>query len=116
MSIEQIRDIMTPEQAADYLQVNRETVYRYIREGKLVASQLGRTYRIPRRSLDILLWATRTRKDVTLRDYTGTQVDEFVEADRLDEQAREIAERFTKSVGKRSDYPSGERHSDSANS
>ena len=49
--IEQIREVMTPEQAADYLQVNRETIYRYIREGKLVASKLGRTYRLPKRSL-----------------------------------------------------------------
>ena len=47
--IEQIREVMTPEQAADYLQVNRETVYRYIREGKLVASRLGRAYRLPKR-------------------------------------------------------------------
>ncbi len=45
---EQIRDVLTPEQAADYLQVNRETIYRYIREGKLVASKLGRTYRVPK--------------------------------------------------------------------
>jgi excisionase family DNA binding protein len=46
--MDRVRDVMTPEQAADYLQVNRETVYRYIREGRLVASMLGRAYRIPR--------------------------------------------------------------------
>ena len=39
--MENIREILTPEQAADYLQINRETVYRYIRSGKLVASPLG---------------------------------------------------------------------------
>jgi len=37
-------EIMTPEQAAEYLQVSRETVYRYIRQGKLAASRLGRSY------------------------------------------------------------------------
>ena len=55
------REIFTTEQAAEYLQVNRETVYRYIRQGKLVASKLGRNYRLPKRSLDLFLWATRTR-------------------------------------------------------
>ena len=92
---EQLRDVMTPEQAADYLQVNRETIYRYIREGKLVASKLGRTYRIPKRSLDLLLWETRTRADVNLREYTGAEIAEFMEADRLDAEEREVAGRFT---------------------
>ncbi|KKK66328.1 hypothetical protein LCGC14_2965220, partial [marine sediment metagenome] len=43
--MEQTREVLTPEQAAEYLQVNRETIYRYIRQGKLAASKLGRTYR-----------------------------------------------------------------------
>src|SRR3989304_9256433 len=88
------REIYTPEQAAEYLQVERETIYRYIRQGKLVASKLGRTYRIPRGSIDLLLWATRTREDITLREYTGREVAEFIRADELDEEAQEIAKRF----------------------
>ena len=92
--MEQKRDIFTPEQAAEYLQVERETIYRYIRQGKLVASRLGRTYRIPRGSIDLLLWATRTREDITLREYTGREVAEFIRADELDEEAQEIAKRF----------------------
>ncbi len=99
---EQTRKIMTPEQAADYLQVNRETIYRYIREGKLVASKLGRTYRIPKPSLDLLLWATRTRSDVTLRQYTGEEIAGFLKADQLDEEAKRIAERFMKASPPRS--------------
>ena len=91
---EQIREVMTPEQAADYLQVNRETVYRYIREGKLVASRLGRAYRLPKRSLDLLLWATRTREDITLREYTGAEIAGFIEADQVDEETQEIFTRF----------------------
>ncbi len=94
MRSERDPEILTPEQAADYLQVNRETVYRYIRSGQLVASRLGRAYRIPRRSLDLLLWATRTRQDVPVRDYTGQEVAEFVRADQLDASAREVAGRF----------------------
>ena len=91
---EQIRDVLTPEQAADYLQVNRETIYRYIREGKLMASKLGRTYRVPKRSLELLLWATRTREDISLCEYTGAEIAEFMDADRLDAEAQEIAGRF----------------------
>ena len=97
-AIERTREIMTPEQAARYLQVNRETVYRYIREGKLVASKLGRTYRIPKTSLDLLLWATRTRQDISLREYTSSEVAQFIRADELDDEAREIARRFSKDV------------------
>jgi excisionase family DNA binding protein len=95
--VERFPDVLTPEQAADYLQVNRETIYRYIRGGQLVASKLGRAYRIPRRSLDLLLWSTRTRPDVSLREYSGDEIAAFLQADQLDETARAIAERFTSS-------------------
>jgi len=92
--MEQKREIFMPEQAANYLQVDRETIYRYIRQGKLVASRLGRKYRIPKGSIDLLLWATRTREDITLREYTGSEIATFIRSDELDEEAREIAERF----------------------
>src|SRR5439155_25268544 len=101
MNIERTREVMTPDQAADYLQVNRETVYRYIREGKLTASKLGRAYRIPKTSLDLLLWATRTRSDVTLREYTGQQVKQFLKDDHLDDEAQKIAERFLEGTSHR---------------
>lgn len=44
--MEATKEIMTPEQVAEYLQLNKDTVYRYIREGKLIASRLGRSYRV----------------------------------------------------------------------
>jgi excisionase family DNA binding protein len=66
--MDQARDIFTPEQAAAYLQVSRETIYRYIRDGRLIASRLGRAYRIPCKSIERLLWSTRTRDDIVLRD------------------------------------------------
>jgi excisionase family DNA binding protein len=55
-----VKEIMTPEQVADYLQLSKDTVYRYIREGKLTASRLGRNYRIPRENVDLFLLATST--------------------------------------------------------
>jgi excisionase family DNA binding protein len=93
--LNQTPEILTPEQAAAYLQIDRETVYRYIRDGKLVASKLGRAYRIPKRSIDLLLWATRTRPDLTLREYTGTEIAEFLEADVVDEEAQTIIQQIT---------------------
>lgn len=55
-----IKEIMTPEQVAEYLQLNKDTVYRYIREGKLIASRLGRNYRILKENVDLFLLATST--------------------------------------------------------
>ena len=58
--MEAVKEVMTPEQVADYLQLSKDTVYRYIREGKLTASRLGRNYRVPRENVDLFLLATST--------------------------------------------------------
>lgn len=92
--MEPLRDILTPEQAARYLQVDRETIYRYIRQGKLVASRLGRAYRIPKTSLDRLLFTSRTRQVITLREYTGAEVADFVQADRLGKAEQAVIARW----------------------
>jgi excisionase family DNA binding protein len=86
-------EIMTPEQAAEYLQVSRETLYRYIRQGKLVASRLGRSYRVPKRNLDLLLWESRTT-EIPLRQYSREEVEVFLREDELDAKAAQIAQRF----------------------
>jgi len=88
------RDALTAQQAAGSLQVSRATIYRYIRSGKLVASKLGRTYRMPKRSVELLLWATRTRQDIILREYSGTEIRGFMKADQLDENAQQIVDLF----------------------
>lgn len=41
-------DWLTPDEAADLLRVNRETIYNQIRRGALPATRMGRVYRIPR--------------------------------------------------------------------
>jgi excisionase family DNA binding protein len=89
-------EIMTPEQAAEYLQVSRETVYRYIRQGKLIASQLGRSYRVPKRNLDLLLWESRTQQ-IPLRQFTPEEVEAFLQEDVLDDKQVQIAQRFLSS-------------------
>lgn len=106
--MERTREIFTPDQAADYLQINRETVYRYIKTGRLVASKLGRSYRIPRRSLDLLLWSTRTQPALPLREFTTEEVVQFIRDDQMDQDTRTIADRFLESVerkGRRSSEP-----------
>jgi excisionase family DNA binding protein len=84
-SMEQQPEIMTPDQAAAYLQVSRDTIYRYIRFGKLAASRLGRSYRIPKRNLDLLLWESRTQ-EMPLREYTPAEIAAFLQEDQLDAQ------------------------------
>ena len=84
---------MTPEQAAEYLQVSRETIYRYIRQGKLAASRLGRSYRVQKRHLDLVLWENRTNQ-LPLRQYTPGEVEAFLRDDALGPEATRIAKRF----------------------
>lgn len=51
--------MMTVAQVADYLQLNRLTVYRYIRDGRLPAARIGKVYRILREDVDGFLEARR---------------------------------------------------------
>jgi excisionase family DNA binding protein len=53
------REILTVEQAADFLQVHKITVYRYIREGLLPAVKLGKMYRLFSRDVEAFLHAMR---------------------------------------------------------
>ena len=92
------RDIMTAVQAAEYLQVDRETIYRYIRQGRLVASRLGRGYRIHRRNLDRLMIANRTRSDIPLRVYDADAIAEFLERDRIDPETESSIREFERLV------------------
>ncbi len=54
-------EVMTPEQAAAYLQINRETLYRYIRGGRIAASKIGRSWRLRKADLDRFLEENRYR-------------------------------------------------------
>src|SRR5579872_5301374 len=59
-----MREIMTPEQVAEYLQLNTDTVYRSIRHNQLAATQIGRTYRIPKEDVETFLLTHSTRSRV----------------------------------------------------
>src|SRR5947199_9838630 len=59
-----MRDVLTPEQVAEYLQLNTDTVYRLIREERLAASRIGRTYRIPKEDVEQFLLVNSSRSAV----------------------------------------------------
>lgn len=59
-----MREIMTPEQVAEYLQLNTDTVYRLIRNQQLAASKIGRAYRIPKEDVEAFLLSHSTRPQV----------------------------------------------------
>jgi excisionase family DNA binding protein len=45
-------DYYTPEQVAEKLQISVRTVWKYIREGQMPASKIGRGYRISEEQLE----------------------------------------------------------------
>ena len=59
-----LHEMLTPEQVAEYLQLNTDTIYRLIRQNQLVASQIGRAYRIPRADLEKYLLAHSNHSQV----------------------------------------------------
>jgi excisionase family DNA binding protein len=59
-----MREVMTPEQVADYLQLNTDTVYRLIRGKQLAASRIGRSYRIPKEDVETFLLSHSSRPQV----------------------------------------------------
>ena len=72
-----MRDVMTPEQVADYLQLNTDTVYRLIRDHQLAASKIGRAYRIPKEDVETFLLSHSSRPQV--RDALTKRVAEIGE-------------------------------------
>lgn len=57
------QDVMTVEQAAEFLQTSRDTILRKARAGTLPAAKLGREWRFRRTDLDAWLAAGGDRYD-----------------------------------------------------
>jgi len=96
-----MQDIMTPEQVADYLQLNTDTIYRLIRSRKLPAAKIGRSYRIPKEDLEDFLAASNSRsalREVLFRRFMkiadnnpGLNSDDVLgELERMDEEKRQV--------------------------
>ncbi len=54
-SADEMPEVMTVRQAAEYLQVNEQVLYRYVREGKVPSVRMGATIRFKRSILDAWL-------------------------------------------------------------
>lgn len=52
--MQQIAKTYTPEQVAEILQLNKNTVYALINRGEIIAKKLGKVYRIPATSLSFV--------------------------------------------------------------
>ena len=59
-----MQDIMTPEQVADFLQMSPDTIYRLIKQHKLGAARIGRSYRIPREDVELFITTNSNRSQV----------------------------------------------------
>jgi excisionase family DNA binding protein len=97
-----MRDIMTPEQVADLLQLNTATVYRLIRDKKLAAAKIGRAYRIRRADVEAFLLANSTTPELrdalfarvmAIGERIGKQFPDLSSDDLLEELERADAER-----------------------
>ncbi len=58
-------NLLTPEQVAGILQVHVLTIYSYIRQGKLDAVRLGRSYRIIPKDLTDFIESNRIKSQQT---------------------------------------------------
>lgn len=84
------REILTPEQVAEHLQVQQRTVQDWLRSGTLPGMKLGRLWRIRREDLEGFLKLRRITAPVAdadrapLRDYDDGEIAEMLRLDRLD--------------------------------
>ena len=49
---EQLRDVLTIEQAAEYLQISQSTLYKEAQKGKIPCQKIGRRWRFSRLALE----------------------------------------------------------------
>ncbi len=65
--MDRTKRLLTPGEVAEILQVHTLTVYGYIKNGRLDAVRLGRTYRILPDDLDRFIESNRTRTPAACR-------------------------------------------------
>lgn len=63
------KQLLTPEQVSEILQVHILTVYDYIRSGRLNAVRLGRNYRVMLTDLNLFLEANRVKVFIKLENW-----------------------------------------------
>ena len=58
-----MQKLYTPQEIAEILRINEQTVLRFIREGKIKAVKAGRAYRISERALEDYLGLSTAKVD-----------------------------------------------------
>lgn len=101
MIAQPLPEVLTPEQVADYLQVEPGIVRELIRDEQLIASRIGDDYRVQRRHVDLLLWTTQNKPDFPLREYTDEEIEAFLKEDELNDETKAIVESFTRMMDAR---------------
>lgn len=91
-------EILTVEQTAALLQVSKETVYRHIRDGLLIASRIGRGYRVPRSQVYHLLRASQVPPGFEPREFTDDEIEAFLKEDEITPEEREIVQRMVENA------------------
>jgi len=61
--VAELRDLMTPKQVAEYLQLHVMTIYRYINKGRIPAVKIGSQYRIKKEAVEQLLSETDGKRE-----------------------------------------------------
>ena len=56
--------MLTADEVAEILQVSRESVYRLIKDGELIASKVGRAYQISENALDYYLFSNSHKREI----------------------------------------------------
>jgi len=56
-------EMLTPEQAAEWLQASIGSIYNWIANGKLPSLRVGRMYRIPRREVEAMVKQSQEGED-----------------------------------------------------
>ena len=86
--------ILTPQEVAEYLQLTPDTIYRYIREGKLAAAKFGRHYRIPKENVELLLLVSSTAGGARMRDFSSQEIGDWLQEDQIGEETRATGEKL----------------------
>lgn len=74
-------ELLTPEEAARYLRVNPQTVYRLLRGGNCPGVKVGRQWRIRRADLDAHLCGQGTQVSQASQSMTSQPDDDLVPVD-----------------------------------
>ncbi|MFH0887481.1 MAG: helix-turn-helix domain-containing protein, partial [bacterium] len=83
-----LEDINTPEQVAEYLKLNKNTVWKYIREGTMPAVKLGNKYRVNK--IDILDFISKNR--LYSANHSVVKVKNYIDIKKLDSSIADIVD------------------------